>query len=350
MGSATLRPFVTRSHSLIPRLATPAALVALALCAAGCGDRSASGSASSTTTRSSVAKPRAVAGPAASVLGYRSLYTLPAALQDPGSAALGAGRFVLLGGLDAADTSTSGVIVGDRRVARQTASLPNAQHDAQATTLGGRVYLFGGGQFNTYDHILAYDPASGSVSVAGTLPRPASDVAVAGDGTTAYVVGGYDGTSSLDTILSYRPGAPPRVAGHLPVALRYAAVAFAGGELIIAGGSTPNGNASDAVWQFDPGTGRVVQIARLPRPLTHAGAAVLDGFVYLVGGRGASSDSQTTAIWAVSPRTGRLRAAGRLPSPLSDPAVIGLGSGILVVGGRTAAGTQSGVGELVAAP
>ena len=326
----------------------------MTLAAAGCGGGSPSGSGSSPTTRSSaVTANRHGSAPAAaaSVLGYRPLYALPSALQDPGSAALGDGRYALMGGLDAADTSTSSVIVGDRRGAHQTASLPNSQHDAQAATLGGHVYLFGGGQFSTYDHILAYDPASGRVSEAGTLPRPASDVAVAGDGaTTAYIVGGYDGTSSLDTILRYRPGATPQVAGHLPIALRYAAVAFTGGELIIAGGSTPNGNASDAVLRFDPGSGRVVQIARLPQPLTHAGAAVLDGFVYLVGGRGANLDSQTTAIWAVNPRTGRLRAAGHLPAPLSDPAVIGLGSRILVAGGRTATGTQSGVGELVAAP
>ena len=280
------------------------------------------------------------------MLRYRPLYALPAALQDPGSAALSGGRFVLMGGLNAADTSTSAVILGNGTAAHETAALPNAQHDAQAATLGGRVYLFGGGQFSTYDHILAFDPASGTVSAVGTLPRPASDVAVAGDGRTAYVVGGYDGTNSLDTILSYSPGRAPRVAGHLPVALRYAAVAVAGGGLIIAGGSTPSGTASDAVYRFDPATGQVRQIGRLAQALTHAGAAVLHGFVYLIGGRGASTSSQTTAIWAINPTTGRIRAAGRLPQPLSDPGVVGLSTGIVIAGGRTSAGTQSGVGEL----
>jgi hypothetical protein len=80
--------------------------------------------------------------------------------------------------------------------------------------------------------------------------------------------------------------------------------------------------------------------------LTHAGAAVLHGFVYLVGGRGASTDSQTTAIWAINPTTGRVRAAGHLPQALSDPGVVGLATRIMIAGGRTAAGTQSTVGEL----
>jgi hypothetical protein len=323
-------------------------LLALAGCGSGGSSSSSGGSSSGSTTHSgAAAKPRTAATVVApSVLSYRPLYSLPAALQDPGSAALSGGRFVLMGGLDAADTSTSAVIVGDGSTAHRSATLPNAQHDAQAATLGGRVYLFGGGQFNTYDHILAFDPASGAVASVGTLPRPASDVAVAGDGSTAYVVGGYDGTNSLDTILSYRPGASPRVAGHLPVALRYAAVAVAAGGLIIAGGSTPSGTASDAVYRFDPASGQVRRIGRLAQPLTHAGAAVLHGFVYLIGGRGASTSSQTTAIWAINPTTGRIRAAGHLPQPLSDPGVVGLTTGIVIAGGRTSAGTQSGVGEL----
>jgi hypothetical protein len=327
------------------RRSSASALALLVLALAGCG---ASGASTSSSRRAAgSAKPHAAAAlhvPPA--LRYRALYALPAGLQDPGAAALSGGRFVLMGGLDAADSSTSGVIVGDRRGARQLATLPNAQHDAQAATLDGRVYLFGGGQFSTYDHILVFDPASGAVSSAGTLPRPASDVAVAGDGRSAYVVGGYDGTRSLDTILSYRPGGAPRVAGHLPVALRYASVALTAGGLIIAGGSTPSGTASDAVYRFDPASGQVRQIGRLAQPLTHAGAAVLDGFVYLIGGRGSSTSSQTTAIWAINPTTGRIRAAGHLLQPLSDPGVVSLTTGIVIAGGRTSAGTRSAVGEL----
>ena len=62
----------------------------------------------------------------------------------------------------------------------------------------------------------------------GRLPQPASDVSAAAIGGTAYVVGGFTGARWLNTILAWRPVAPPRVAARLPVALRYAAVTAAG--------------------------------------------------------------------------------------------------------------------------
>ena len=280
-------------------------------------------------------------------LAYRRLYSLDAAVQDPASAALGGGRFVLLGGIDAADTSTANVVVADLRGALASASLPGAQHDAQAAALAGKVYVFGGGEFSQYDHILRYDPRVNSVSAAGALPGPASDVAVAGTGGAAYVVGGFDGTNWLDTIVAYRPGSAARVVARLPVALRYAAVTpTANGQVLIVGGSTPTG-ASDAIYRFDPASGTVRRIGRLAHPITHAGAAALGTTVYLVGGRGENLDSQTSSVLAIDPATGAVRHAGRLPEPLSDPGVVAVGGAIVVAGGRSLAGTQAAVGELL---
>ncbi len=281
-------------------------------------------------------------------LEYRRLYTLPAPLRDPASAALSDGRFALLGGLDGADSSSDEIQVADHRRVLHSGSLPGAQHDAQGALLGEKVYVFGGGDFTQYDHILGYDPVSGTVSPAGTLPSPASDVAVAGDGSTAYIVGGFDGSSALDTIVAWSPGTSARVVGHLPVELRYAAVSVARGGLLIIGGSTPSG-ASDAIYRFDLDTHRVRQIGRLAHGVTHGGAAALGSTVYLVGGRGDLLDSQTTRVWGIDALTGRVRAAGRLPVPTSDAAVIASDGVILVAGGQSPTDTLAGVGELVAA-
>jgi hypothetical protein len=73
--------------------------------------------------------------------------------------------------------------------------------------------------------------------VAGRLPAPASDVAAAAIGGTAYVVGGYTETTPLRTIVAFSPGSGAHVAGMLPRPLRYAAVAAVGGRLLIAGGT-----------------------------------------------------------------------------------------------------------------
>jgi len=335
-----------RSRALppVPLCAPPILLCALTLAACGGGSSRAHRASAAThrTSRIAIRKP-------SPRLVYRPLYHLAAAVEDPASAPLGNGRFVLLGGLTPADTSTADVIVAGLHGELGHATLPNAQHDAQAAALGGQVYLFGGGQYAQYDHILRFDPATNAVNSAGVLPAPASDVAVAGDGSTAYVVGGFDGSAWLDTIVAYAPGAPPRVVARLPVPLRYAAATIAGGYLLIAGGSTPSG-VSDSVLRYDPRTGRLATLARLPRGITHAAAGVLGRTMYLVGGRGDSVSAKTDAILAIDPVTGEIRSAGRLPQPLSDAAVVSLGSRLIVAGGSADGGIQAAVGELEPSP
>ncbi len=280
-------------------------------------------------------------------LTYRRLYALDAPLRDPASAPLGGDRFVLLGGLDAADTSTAGIEIANLHGVTRSASLPIAQHDAQAAALGGRVYVFGGGSYSELDHIVSFDPGNGTTAAVGSLPSAQSDVAVTQLGGRAYVVGGYDGTDWKNTILAWRPGAQVRVVAQLPVGLRYAAVAAAAGRLIIIGGSTPV-RASDAIYSFDPATGQLRRIGTLPQPITHGGAATIASTVYLVGGRGDALDAQTAKVWAIDPLTGAVHAAGRLPQPLSDAGVVAVGGGIVVAGGLTrSAATAPDVGELV---
>ncbi len=264
-------------------------------------------------------------------------FELPVALQDAAAAALGPERVVLLGGLNAADVSTDSVSVLDGQGLVSSARLPEAQHDAQAALLEGRVYVFGGGQVASYDHILSYDPASGSVTVVGSLPVPTSDAAVAVLAGTAYVVGGYDGQQALDTIVAWRPGGPARIVAHLPYGLRYPAVASSGGRLMIAGGSREE-TATTAILSFDPASGRVRGLGELPDPVTHAVAVALGAYVYVLGGRGAAPGSQTAAIVAVDPDTGRAVRVGLLPAPLSDAAAISLGGTAWLAGGLSASG------------
>jgi N-acetylneuraminic acid mutarotase len=254
---------------------------------------------------------------------------------------------VLLGGLTAADTSSAAVLSGNLHGAHDVGQLPGAQHDAQAAALGGSVYLFGGGgPARQYDHILRFDPAVARVTMVARLPRPASDVAVAADGREAYIVGGYDGTNWLDTVVAWAPDAPPRIAVHLPLPLRYAAAVAVDGYVLIMGGSTPHGPTA-TILRFDPRSGAVRRLGRLPQPVTHAGAAALGGVAYLVGGRGDAPASTIGTVWAVDPVRGRVRLAGRLPRTLSDAGVVSLPGRIIIAGGSSAGRTQAGVGELV---
>lgn len=270
---------------------------------------------------------------------------LPSPLQDAAAVSLPDGTLALLGGLDGNDTSTAGVLIlaGERVSARSRLPLP--QHDAQGTLLGNDAYVFGGGQVSSYDHVLRFDPSMGSVVPAGVLPRATSDAAVAGVGGTAYVVGGYDGARALDTIVAWRPGTTARTVAHLPRALRYAAVAAVAGRLVIAGGTCGEA-AQREILRFDPPSGRVVAIGRLPGALTHAPAVALNGMVYVLGGRGSAPHSQTREILAIDPATGAVTPAGRLPVALSDTAAAVLGTRVVLAGGQSASQTESSIYSL----
>jgi YVTN family beta-propeller protein len=256
---------------------------------------------------------------------------------------------MLLGGLTAADTSRTDIRTAGPGADRPAGQLPTALHDTAAVRLGGAVYLFGGGTGagTQSDEILRIPLTGGTATVVAHLPAPSSDQAAAAIGSTAYVVGGYTGSRWLDTIVSWRPGAPARVVAHLPFPLRYAAVTALAGRLLIAGGSLEDGTAGSALLEYTPG-GRVTRVGRLPAPTTHAAAATLDGTAYVIGGRGAGLDTPTSRIVAVG-ATGRIRAGGRLRTPRSDLAAATSGGRILLSGGRSRAGTLATMSELVPA-
>jgi N-acetylneuraminic acid mutarotase len=276
-------------------------------------------------------------------------YKLPAALQDTAGVPLGSGRVVLLGGLNAADTSTAAVSVLDAHGVKAAANLAEAQHDAQGVLLDGQAYVFGGGQFNSYDHILSFNPDTDNMTQVGSLPTPTSDAAVAVIAGTAYVVGGYNGVQALDTIIAWRPGSHPQLVARLPYGLRYAAVAASGSRLLIVGGSHDEA-ATTTILSFDPATHNVQHIGDLPSPITHAAAIALGSYVYILGGRGSTSGTQSAAILAIDPATGHSVQVGRLPQPLSDAAAIPLGDRVWLAGGLSANGTVNSVLELTPRP
>lgn len=268
-------------------------------------------------------------------------------VQDTAATYVDGRGTLLIGGLTAADTSSGDIrrLTGGRD--HVIGALSPGRHDAAAVTLGGSPYILGGGDgIRQLDEIVRVDPTSGRTSPAGRLPAPSSDHAAAVIGNTAYVVGGFTGARWLDTIVAWRPGSGGRVVAHLPTPVRYAAVTSVGGSLVIAGGSRPDGTASDAVFEYTPGGDGVTRLGHLPAPTTHA-AAVADGALALViGGRGAALGSLSSRIVGIDSNSGRIRTVGRLGRPLSDAAAVSANGRILVVGGRSSLGTGVSVLEL----
>jgi YVTN family beta-propeller protein len=300
--------------------------------ASGCG-----GAGPAAPTRSEPAPPTAVVrhrGATHEVLAVRRAGRLPAPVQLPAVAALPGGAAAVIGGLDAADASLDTIVhVAPRLRATRVGTLPSAQHDAAAASLGGKVFFFGGGNAGaTSDAVLDVRRGNATKQVA-KLPVGASDVEATAVGGVAYVFGGYTGAAPLRSIVAYRPGQPPRTVARLPLPLRYAAVARVGSSVLIAGG-TSGSTATDAVLRFDPATGRVRRIGRLPAPVTHAAGVALRGRFYVVGGRGDDPSSQRRTILSVDPGTGLVRHAGSLPVALSDLGAASFPDHAVVLGGR----------------
>jgi hypothetical protein len=273
--------------------------------------------------------------------------TLTQPVQDTAATYVSGRGTLLIGGLTATDMSTGDIRRLAGRRDHSIGALSPGRHDAAAVTLNGTPYILGGGDgIHQLDEILRIDPATGRTSQAGRLPAPSSDHAAAVIGDTAYVVGGFTGARWLDTIVAWRPESGGRVVAHLPTPVRYAAVASVGDHLVIAGGSKPDGRASDVVFEYTPSAGRLVRLGRLSAPTTHAAAVAYGGFALVIGGRGAALGSLCSRIVAIDSRTGRIHTVGRLGRPLSDAAAVSANGQILIVGGRTSEGAGINVLEL----
>ncbi len=272
------------------------------------------------------------------VVRVRRLTNLSSPVQDAAVTALG-DRVYAFGGLDRSGASTATVTSIHGGGASPAGTLPVALHDAAAATVGGRLLVLGGGQVQSFSAIARFDPSDGRTRPVAQLPTPLSDLSVTTVGDTAYVVGGYTGSDWSDRIEAVT-GTQVKLVGRLPVALRYAAVAAIGGNVVIAGGRTPHG-VSGAIYRFTPSSGRVIRIGSLRQPVMHAGAGVLGGAMEVVGGIGAGG-APVSAVQAVEPN-GDSHPSARLPHPLSDAGVATAGDRLVVVGGNDGAATVASI-------
>jgi len=270
-------------------------------------------------------------------------YRLPAPVSAESVVALPGGPLIL-GGLDSGEASASGVFQLDPASGRLSpaGSLRGPLHDAAAAVLGKRVLVFGGGAEASSDEVQALPLSGGTVAAsataesAGRLPTVRSDLSAVTIGGRAYVLGGYDGSAPLDSVLATSDGSGFEEVAKLPRPARYMAVAALGGRIYAFGGELGNGEASDAIRVVDPRAGTARLAGRLPQALSHAGAVALGGRVYILGGEagGAASDR----IWRFDPGSGKAVAAGRLPLAVAGGGAAVIGKGAYLIGGKGSGG------------
>ena len=246
-------------------------------------------------------------------------------------------NLTILGGLTPGGTSVNGVYA--LALATGTlalkGSLAAAVHDGAGAALGTSSFVFGGGSPTTVRTVQSVTlpplAPSGSVAgrVVGQLPQARSDLAVAtitsrprsGISTTAYLVGGYDGTSYLPAVLATTDGQNFSSVANLAVPVRYPAVTALGGKLFAFGGQTAAGigtavTATADIQQINPATHLARVVGALPQALYGAAAFVLDGHLYVAGGQ-APSGQTLTQIYEFDPATGEVHDAGLLPQAVA---------------------------------
>jgi N-acetylneuraminic acid mutarotase len=306
-----------------------------------------------------------------------TLPTSPAPLLYSGSAALtealrassaapipGQNAFTLFGGLDANNNATAEVATVSPTQAKSVGTLPVTLYGAAAVTLGKTEYIFGGATGSLSSStvelgILSYNPTSSASAVTeiAHLPSANDGLAAAVIGSTAYVVGGYDGTTTLSAIDAWKPGeAKATQVASLPLPLSYTAVAAVGDRLVIAGGLMASGAASRQIFIFDSRTDKVTRLKEeLPTAIFAAAGASLGKLAYVIGGAvpsGSSSTPPTTlaTIYSVNPASGQLARAGTMGIPRGEATAVVVGAKTIYLAGGFSNGTTiDGVGSLAPA-
>lgn len=294
------------------------------------------------SSRSGTARPAAPAAPSTTapaapvrLTAFLEPWRLPDAVSRPVVLPDGAG-FVILGGLATGDTSTSRVVQVDPAAGsgHVAGSLVRAVHDSAGAVLAGRDYVFAGGSYSTVATVQSW--AAGRASTVGQLPSPRSDLSAVTVGSTAYVLGGFDGTSMDPKVLATSDGVTFKPVATLPIPVRYAAAAYQGGALWVFGGvtSTSEGGTleTSAIQKVDLSSGQATVVGHLPQAMGHATAVALAGQLFVLGGRSGSTPS--SAVWRLDPASATVVAAGTLPGPVSDAGSVVLGDTAYLVGGE----------------
>jgi len=249
---------------------------------------------------------------------------------------------LIVGGLDSNEASVEGAFLLGRSGKLQPAgSLAGPLHDAAATKVGGKVFVFGGGTETSTDQVqsLPAGLAPGSeatATVVGHLPAVRSDLSAVTVGGKAFVLGGYDGTTPDPAVLASADGSSFSRVAELEVPARYMAVAALGGRIYAFGGETGSGAPTDAIQEIDPATGTSQRIGRLPHPISHAAAVALGSDIYVLGGE--EAEGATGRSWRFDPATGKVSPAPPLPQPVAGGAVADFGDSAYLIGGTGAGG------------
>jgi N-acetylneuraminic acid mutarotase len=224
---------------------------------------------------------------------------------------------------------------------------PIGRMEAQGGIANGKLYIFGG--FTTSFTVVAaradvYDPGANTWTRLADVPEALTHSAVAVDGQTIYIVGGYVGGHpgpSSPRVWKYNITSNTWSAGPaLPASRGGGAAAIVGRFLYFFGGATRTAGTLDDTDQpfayrlnLDTGTSWTT-IADMPNPRNHIGGVALNGKVYALGGQHGHDEGpgNQAEVDVYDPATNVWTRLRDLPFPRGHVSVLELAGRIVVMG------------------
>ncbi len=172
------------------------------------------------------------------------------------------------------------------------------RHGVAAGVIDGKIYVVGGqtgsNSTTTFD---IYDPGTDTWSMGAAMPTSRTDVAVAVVGGNLYAIGGNDpsGGGNLSTVEMYDPIADQWTTKSSPTTFDGStlAVAVINGQII----ATADGGMPATTEVYDPAADTWSIKMEMPTPRRSAGAAALNGAIYVIGGSGESGVLSTVEVF-----------------------------------------------------
>ncbi len=253
---------------------------------------------------------------------------------------------VVVGGLGANGAATDLVERFDPlslRV-RSFGSLAQPLQGAAATSLNGRVFVFGGmGKVPLAGVEVVNSKAK--ATMVGRLPTGLSGLSAVTVKGAIYLVGGYDGKRPTAAVYQTTDGKSFTRVARLPTPVRSAATAAIGSEIYVFGGQLANGQDTNQIQEYNIAKGHAVIAGHLPQPLSQAAAVTLEGAMYVLGGRIGRQASDRILRFVPLHNTTRhtvgvnvTQPAGHLPQPVYDGGAGVFDNQVYLIGGLGARG------------
>ncbi|ROT77865.1 kelch-like protein diablo [Penaeus vannamei] len=221
---------------------------------------------------------------------------------------------------------------------RSLSCLPFAVSKHGLVVSGENVMYLAGGEFpdGTVTRCMwRYDPVLDEWHDLAPMSMPRSELGAASLDGYIYAVGGWDGSSRLDSVERYDPRTNSwKEVAPMKLSLTSPAVAACQGKLYVCGGAIlEDGDGIDMAQVYDPHTDTWEQLPSMIIPRSGSAAAVLHGLIYIIGGWHASTEN-TNKVERFDPRTSTWQTVAGMCERRYRPGVAVVDSKIYILGGE----------------